>query len=123
MSDDGRRTSLRWVAGPAGRPWVARGWFAEAERWLGEAMAAIGRPLTRPVEQVQVWDLFVNEGVAMAELAGIDDAVDDGYDDLRDRLRAAYLPAWASFEPPERLERAYRLAAPAGRPELGIAGP
>ena len=43
---------------------------------------------------------------------GTDDAGDDGGDDLRDRLRAAYLPAWASFEPPERLEGAFRLAAP-----------
>jgi hypothetical protein len=74
--------------------WAARGWFAGAERWLGEAMAAIGRPLTGPVEQAQVWDLscvlraptaagavwfksaaasplFVNEGVVMAELAGL----------------------------------------------------
>ena len=43
---------------------------------------------------------------------GTDDAGDDGGDDLRDRLRAAYLPAWASFEPPERLEGAFRLVAP-----------
>ena len=42
---------------PAGRPWAARGWFAGAERWLHDAMAAIGRPLTGPVEQMQVWDL------------------------------------------------------------------
>ncbi|HET7517498.1 MAG TPA: phosphotransferase, partial [Actinomycetes bacterium] len=34
--------------------------------------------------------------------------------ELRARLRAAYLPAWAAFEPPERLDRAYRLAAPLG---------
>jgi hypothetical protein len=82
------------AAGPAGRPWAARGWFAGAERWLGEAMAAIGRPLTGPVEQAQVWDLscvlraptaagavwfksaaasplFVNEGGVIAELAGL----------------------------------------------------
>jgi hypothetical protein len=82
------------AAGVGGRPWAARGWFAEAERWLGGAMATIGRPLTGPVEQVQVWDLscvlraptaagavwfkaaaasplFVNEGVVMAELAGL----------------------------------------------------
>jgi hypothetical protein len=82
------------AAGVGGRPWAARGWFAEAERWLGGAMAGIGRPLTGPVEQAQVWDLscvlraptaagavwfksaaasplFVNEGVVMAELAGL----------------------------------------------------
>ncbi len=41
---------------------------------------------------------------------GTDDAGDDD-DELRGRLRAVYLPAWASFEPPERLERAFRLAA------------
>ena len=81
-------------AGPAGRPWAARGWFAGAERWLHDAMAAIGRPLTGPVEQVQVWDLscvlraptaagvvwfkataasplFVNEGPVMVALAGL----------------------------------------------------
>ncbi len=80
--------------GPAGRPWAARGWFAGAERWLHDAMAAIGRPLTGPVEQVQVWDLscvlraptaagdvwfkataasplFVNEGPVMGALAGL----------------------------------------------------
>jgi hypothetical protein len=81
-------------AGPGARPWAARGWFAGAERWLHGAMAAIGRPLTGPVEQVQVWDLscvlraptaagdvwfkatptsplFVNEGLVMRELAGL----------------------------------------------------
>ncbi|HEX3213991.1 MAG TPA: hypothetical protein VH016_15575, partial [Actinomycetota bacterium] len=81
-------------AGPAGRPWAARGWFAGAERWLHDAMAAIGRPLTGPVEQVQVWDLscvlraptaagvvwfkataasplFVDEGAVMGALAGL----------------------------------------------------
>jgi hypothetical protein len=34
--------------------------------------------------------------------------------ELRARLRAAYLPAWAALEPPERLDRADRLAAPLG---------
>jgi hypothetical protein len=80
--------------GQRGRPWTARGWFAGAERWLHEAMAAIGRPLTGPVEQMQVWDLscvlraptaaghvwfkataasplFVNEGLVMGALAGL----------------------------------------------------
>jgi aminoglycoside phosphotransferase (APT) family kinase protein len=81
-------------AGPgrAGRPWEAPGWFGEAERWLGAAMDALGRPLTGPARQVRVWDLscvlraptavgdvwfkanadfplFVNEGVVMAALA------------------------------------------------------
>jgi len=63
-----------------------------AERWLHEAMAAIGRPLTGPAEQMQVWDLscvlraptaaghvwfkavsplFVNEGLVMGALAGL----------------------------------------------------
>jgi Phosphotransferase enzyme family len=80
--------------GPAVRPWAARGWFAGAEQWLREAMAGLGRPLTGPVEQVQLWDLscvlrgptaagdvwfkaaaasplFVNEGVVMGALAGL----------------------------------------------------
>jgi Phosphotransferase enzyme family len=34
--------------------------------------------------------------------------------ELRERLRQAYLPAWASFEPPGRLARAFELAAPLG---------
>ena len=34
--------------------------------------------------------------------------------ELRERLRAAYLPAWASFEPPGRLARASQLADPLG---------
>jgi hypothetical protein len=34
--------------------------------------------------------------------------------ELRERLRAAYLPEWASFEPPGRLARAWELAAPLG---------
>jgi Phosphotransferase enzyme family len=78
--------------GVAGRPWAARGWFAEAERWLREAMAAIGRPLTGPVAQERAWELscvlraptatgdvwfktnaalplFVNEGVVLTTLA------------------------------------------------------
>jgi hypothetical protein len=78
--------------GVAGRPWAARGWFAEAERWLGEATAAIGRPLTGPVTQVRAWELscilraptasgdvwfktnaalplFINEGVVLTTLA------------------------------------------------------
>ena len=77
-----------------GQPWAARGWFAGAERWLHEALAAVGRPLTGPVEQMQVWDLscvlraptaaghvwfkataasplFVNEGLVMGALAGL----------------------------------------------------
>jgi len=35
-------------------------------------------------------------------------------DELRERLREAYLPEWASFEPPGRLARAWELAAPLG---------
>jgi hypothetical protein len=34
--------------------------------------------------------------------------------ELRERLRAAYLPEWAAFEPPDRLARAWELAAPLG---------
>jgi Ser/Thr protein kinase RdoA (MazF antagonist) len=41
-------------------------------------------------------------------------AEEEGDGELRDRVRAAYLPAWASFEPPGRLDRALQLAAPLG---------
>jgi hypothetical protein len=40
--------------------------------------------------------------------------VDVAEDELRARLRVAYLPAWSSFEPPERLARAWELAVPLG---------
>jgi hypothetical protein len=40
--------------------------------------------------------------------------VDEAEEELRARLRAAYLPAWSSFEPPERLARAWELAVPLG---------
>ena len=36
----------------------------------------------------------------------------EGESELRDRLRAAYLPAWSSFEPADRLDRAFQLAVP-----------
>ena len=80
--------------GPPGRPWAARGWFAGVERWLEDAMAAIGRPVTGPLEQVRVWELscvlraptaagdvwfksnaasplLVNEAVVLGALAGL----------------------------------------------------
>jgi Phosphotransferase enzyme family len=41
-------------------------------------------------------------------------ADETGGPELRERLRDAYLPAWASFEPPADLVRAWRLAAPLG---------
>jgi hypothetical protein len=40
--------------------------------------------------------------------------VDVAEAELRARLRAAYLRAWSSFEAPERLARAWELAAPLG---------
>jgi Phosphotransferase enzyme family len=40
--------------------------------------------------------------------------VDVAEAELRARLRAAYLPAWSSFESPDRLARAWELAAPLG---------
>jgi hypothetical protein len=40
--------------------------------------------------------------------------VDEAEDELRARLLAAYLPAWSSFESPERLTRAWQLAVPLG---------
>ena len=73
---------------------AARGWFAEADRWLRSTMERLGRPLTGPVRQARVWrlscvlraptgdgdvwfkasttsPLFVNEGVVMGALAGL----------------------------------------------------
>src|SRR5215213_1122459 len=41
-------------------------------------------------------------------------AGEEGDGELRDRLQAAYLPAWAPFEPPARLARALQLAGPLG---------
>ena len=41
-------------------------------------------------------------------------AEEEGDVELRDRLRAAYLQAWAPFEPPGRLARASQLADPLG---------
>jgi hypothetical protein len=75
-----------------GQPWAARGWFAEAERWLRATMERLGRPVTGTVRQARVWrlscvlraptgdgdvwfkanttsPLFVNEGVVMGTLA------------------------------------------------------
>ena|SRR5829696_4851089 len=40
--------------------------------------------------------------------------VDVAEAELRARLRAAYLPAWSSYESPERLARAWDLAVPLG---------
>jgi hypothetical protein len=40
--------------------------------------------------------------------------VDVAEAELRARLRAAYLPAWSSFESPARLARAWELAVPLG---------
>jgi hypothetical protein len=40
------------------------------------------------------------------------DAADEA--ELRERLGQAYLPEWASFEPPGRQARAWELAAPLG---------
>ena len=40
--------------------------------------------------------------------------VDEAEAELRARLRAAYLPAWSSFEAPQRLARAWELAVPLG---------
>ena len=84
----------RGPGGDPGQPWAARGWFAEAERWLRSTMAGLGRPVTGTVRQAQVWrlscvlraptgdgdvwfkasttsSLFVNEGVVMGALAGL----------------------------------------------------
>ena len=41
-------------------------------------------------------------------------AAEESSDELRRRLLAAYLAAWTSFEPPERLARAWELAVPLG---------
>src|SRR5215212_3275726 len=44
---------------PAGlQPWAARGWHAQVEDWLAAKMEHLGRPLTGPVEQIRVWELY-----------------------------------------------------------------
>jgi hypothetical protein len=40
--------------------------------------------------------------------------IDAADEELRARVRAAYLPVWSSFESPERLARAWELAIPLG---------
>jgi Phosphotransferase enzyme family len=41
---------------PPERPqWARRGWFAEAGAWIEETVAAYGRSLTAPVEQLSNW--------------------------------------------------------------------
>jgi hypothetical protein len=67
MDEDRWRTRLRWVVVhpdhpevllPAGTgPWAARGWFAEAERWLRATMDRLGRPVTATARQARVWQL------------------------------------------------------------------
>ena len=149
MSDDGWRTSVRWVvAHPTEAKVLLAGWDGAARLpgsehpgrvWTAEpgevvpglrdllgADAVLLRCLAEhedPTTRVQRATLLavpravaaLPDGLAWAgtaELAGAGDDAGDDDDELRDRLRAVYLPAWAPFEPPERLERAFRLAAP-----------
>jgi len=78
---------------PAERPpWARRGWFAEASRWIEDALAEHGRSTIAPIEQISSWcissilraetedgrvyfkatarlPLFVNEGIVTRALA------------------------------------------------------
>jgi Phosphotransferase enzyme family len=43
---------------PPGRaPWAREGWLTEASAWIETSLRDLGRPPTRPVEQVRVWPL------------------------------------------------------------------
>ena len=75
---------------------------AEAAAWL-PALGATGR-----LPGIDRATPTMRRGSGFAE----DDDEDEA--ELRERLRAAYLPEWASFEPPARLARAWELAAPLG---------
>jgi hypothetical protein len=64
LSDEDRRPArdaLSRLSGEAlaqGRaPWFARGWFAEAERWLRAAAKESGYEPTGPVEQFRTWSI------------------------------------------------------------------
>lgn len=84
-----------WATGdvPALRPaWARRGWYAQAEQWIEDALQQLGHPLTAPLEVIRNWGLsyvlrayteqgvfyfktvgdlplFVNEAVAVRHLA------------------------------------------------------
>ena len=38
-------------------PWARDGWLAEATEWIGESLAALGRPATDEIEEVRSWCL------------------------------------------------------------------
>jgi hypothetical protein len=77
---------------PERPPWARRGWFAEASRWIEDALAEHGRRAIAPIEQISSWcissilraetedgcvyfkatarsPLFVNEGIVTGALA------------------------------------------------------
>jgi hypothetical protein len=105
------------------RGWMVLAGFGTGVGWDAslEAVEAVARTFARmQVEAAGHVDLLLAAGchdrrldrlAARAE-AWLPEVGADGR--LRARLRAAYLPAWSSFEPPDRLARAWELAVPLG---------
>ena len=95
MSEEDRALIARHAADlppPERPPWAHRGWFAEASRWIEDALAEHGRSAIAPIEQISSWcissilraetengrvyfkatarsPLFVNEGIVTRALA------------------------------------------------------
>ena len=58
LSDDDRALVTRYMDDrpPPERPhWARRGWFSEAALWIEETLAARGRDITAPIEQISSW--------------------------------------------------------------------
>jgi hypothetical protein len=58
LSDDDRSLVTRHAADrppPERPPWAHRGWFAEASRWIEDALAEHGRSAIAPIEQISSW--------------------------------------------------------------------
>jgi hypothetical protein len=58
LSDDDRSLLTRYAADrppPERPPWSSRGWFADASRWIEEALAEDGRNAIAPIEQISSW--------------------------------------------------------------------
>ena len=95
LSEEDRSLIARHAADrppPERPPWAYRGWFAEASRWIEDALTAHGRSAIAPIEQISSWcissilraetedgrvyfkatarsPLFVNEGIVTRALA------------------------------------------------------
>jgi hypothetical protein len=58
LTDDDRSLVTRYAADrppPERPPWSYRGWFADASRWIEEALAEDGRSAIAPIEQISSW--------------------------------------------------------------------